>query len=209
MNIVLVGVMLLVVALVAFVMGQQMISTEAGHPKNIESFRKSVAPLMPLLEKQGVKAVLYPGTITTQSGRAVAMIAPVRLSQRQSLEQFLTAGGIFSVFWLSSEAVDAKPGAKIAPGAYMLRFKPDRLDPAQVEFLAADGTVALIRPAILRFEASNGDIIEKAKRLLRKIFGEDGEGFDLQLVDIEIIPGEPSEIRGSILFWSFRLFEDP
>ncbi len=196
-------------ALAAFSAGCRMAPVEELHNNNIELFRKNIAPLTPLLEKNGVQDVLYASTITTQSGQAVAMTAPVRLAKSQSLESFLTDGGIFGVFWLSSEAADTKPGKKIPPGAYALRFRPESLDPANVEFLSADGAVLLTRPAVLKFESGEGNLIDKAKLLLRKLFGDNGEGFEIQLVDIEIIPGQPSEIRGSILFWSFRLFEDP
>lgn len=178
---------------------------EQLHTRQLTAFQQATKPLLPLLQQEyAMGDIRYAGTITTQSGKAVAMMAPAAFPANRTLDDFVTHGGVYGVIWISGEVTDSRLEKKIMPGSYALKFVPHGEGKADIEFLNANGAVRHTVPAVLTLASNGGDLIDKIKKVLEDL-GID----DFNLVDIEIVFGDPSDVRGSILFWSFHLFDDP
>lgn len=174
---------------------------EKLHLIQLEMFGVAVKPLRKLLEEKGIGRILFAGTMTTQSGRAVAMLAPVR---GPGVETYLAEGGFFAVLWIAGEVLETRLPPKLPPGVYALRFVPPVERVAKIEFVTPSGAAIRSVPAGLMLDGTDENLLEKIKRKLLELFGS----LEL-LVDIKVVLGEPSDVRGSFLFFTFHLFDDP
>lgn len=178
-------------------------SVDALRAEELRRFGEASRWIQPLLDQQRVGRVRLPATLSAHSGTAVAMLAPV--DGAKTPDELVQSGGIFGVLWLSADPVTTPPGPSLREGIYALRFDLQGGE-AFVELLGSDGDVAYRIPAVLKpgIEiALVGDFKDKVREKLRE------RDLNLLLVDIEILLGRPSKVRGSILFWSFDLFDDP
>jgi hypothetical protein len=174
------------------------------HGEQIELFRKEAEKLGRLFEDAPEAEILFGGTMVVHSGRAVAMIAPLRyLPPRTLVEE----GGLVGVLWLTPGSRDSRLERKLRAGIYALQFVPVGREGAKLNFVGPNGRVAHSVPGILMLARGKGGLWDEIKKLLKKF------GLDINVVDVEILfPGGktlPSEVRVSVLFFSFHLFDDP
>jgi hypothetical protein len=171
---------------------------EELHALELDMFETALHPLRRLLEEHRVERILFSGAITMQSGRAVAMMAPVLSDATMDVEVFLESGGLFGVLWVAGEVIDTrfKP---LAPGVYALSFVPP-VETALVEFITPHGKTSRRLPAVITLAEGDDGLLERIKEALR------GLRF---LLNVEVVLGEPTDVRGSALFFSFHLFDDP
>jgi hypothetical protein len=176
-----------------------MASAAQLHRDQLGLFRREVRKLRPLLEDARGSEVLFGGTITTQSGRAVAMVAPVRHPPPRKFE---LDGHLIAVLWLTSGSRQSRVEHRLRPGVYGLRLLREGGDGARLEFVAPNRRVAHSAPGVLGL--ARDDVWDKIKKLLKDLGLE---------VDVKVLFGggknEPSEVRISAAFWSFHLFDDP
>ena len=175
------------------------------HAQQVAAFREDTAALGPLLERNGVREVLFSGTLTTQSGGAPVMFAPVRLAKRLNAKQIISGPVPYAVMGAGGDLdLVRKKGAMLPAGAYLLVFAENKAgwDTRIVD--ASGDTAATVATRQVAFQrGKKDDLIEKARELIRR------EGIDLRIVDIEIEFNGSTEVFVSFLFWRWSLFKDP
>jgi hypothetical protein len=175
------------------------------HAQQIIGIRRAIAPIEDLLDRNGVKELLYSGTMMSQSGATPVAVIPVRLRSRANLDRLLAGPTPYAVLFVGGKLKLLQDDATIMGGAYLLVFGnrgnswETRLVDANADIVATLSTERVAFQALRRGE----DPREKAKKILK------GMDIDLKLVDITIEFNGSTKVSVSFLLWDWDLFEDP
>src|SRR4051794_10636607 len=168
------------------------------HQDALRLFEAETQQLASLMAEAGSPPIRFPATITTQSGRAVAMLAPID----HDAEKVVLDGAFVGVLWLTPGSVQSRAEHKLRAGVYALRLLRRGKRGATLEFVRANGRVVHTAAGAPKLAAL--DLWEKIKKFLKDLGVE---------VDVKIEFGggknQPSKVKASLVFWDFDLFDDP